>query len=212
MPPRRQLRLAGHGISWPGASWLTATPERVRVALSSPVGLRVRRTWRLRSEEIDPLFHREGTSATGGKRWQTPSLPCARRGNWSQRTATVLACFCGPRGGSICDRLPLVATTGLHKGSILRCQAWRQPQGGEGAATARRASETTFAQACWPYFKASSVVLPQPVDANRPRWASFSCLLPGQARTRGALEHSGTRKRSSRPIPTRPPERARRGP
>jgi hypothetical protein len=34
-----------------------------------------------------------------------------------------LACFCGFRGSPICRRLPPVATTGLHKGSILatRC-------------------------------------------------------------------------------------------
>src|SRR6266516_3629031 len=44
---------------------LTSTPSRVRVARSSPVGLRVRRTWRFK--EIDLLPRREGTSRDG---WQ----------------------------------------------------------------------------------------------------------------------------------------------
>src|SRR5207302_11348019 len=44
---------------------LTTRMLRVRVAGSSPVGLRVRRTWRLK--EIDLLLRREGTSRNG---WQ----------------------------------------------------------------------------------------------------------------------------------------------
>src|SRR5919204_5909919 len=48
----------------------------------------------------------------------TPSLPCAPFGNGSQPTARVLAYFHGFRRHRICDRLPPVATTGLHKGSI----------------------------------------------------------------------------------------------
>ena len=51
----------------------------------------------------------------------TPSLPCAPIGNWLQPVATVLACFGRFRGVPICHRLPLVATAGLHKGSILSC-------------------------------------------------------------------------------------------
>jgi hypothetical protein len=49
---------------------------------------------------------------------ETPSLPCASIGNWTQATATVLACFRGFCAGGICHPLPPVATTGLHKGSI----------------------------------------------------------------------------------------------
>jgi hypothetical protein len=50
----------------------------------------------------------------------TPSLPCAALGNWSQPTATVLACCCGFGHGPFYEGLPAVATTGLHKGSIVR--------------------------------------------------------------------------------------------
>src|SRR5712691_7236139 len=42
---------------------LTSTHRRARVTPSSPVGLRVRRTWRFR--EIDLLPRREGTSRNG---------------------------------------------------------------------------------------------------------------------------------------------------
>src|SRR5437667_8785743 len=44
---------------------LTSDRSRVKVARSSPVGLRVRRTWRFK--EIDLLPRREGTSRNG---WQ----------------------------------------------------------------------------------------------------------------------------------------------
>ena len=66
------------------------TPEhaRVKVIRSSPVGLRVRRLGVLRSEEIDPLLRREGTSRNG---WQPTAdalftmrfkrQPVAARGN-----------------------------------------------------------------------------------------------------------------------------------
>src|SRR5919201_4458820 len=80
----------------------------------------------LRSEEIDPVLHREGTSATDGKRWQMCSFPCAPNGDRSQPMATVFACLGGFCARAICDRLPLVATTGLHKGSALCCQLWRR--------------------------------------------------------------------------------------
>src|SRR5213083_1064240 len=46
-------------------SRLTMNPRRVRVVRSSPVGLRVRRTWRFK--EVDLLPRREGTSRNG---WQ----------------------------------------------------------------------------------------------------------------------------------------------
>jgi hypothetical protein len=49
----------------------------------------------------------------------TPSLPWNVAGNRWQPVATDLACFCRFRHRTICRRLPLVATTGLHKGSIL---------------------------------------------------------------------------------------------
>jgi hypothetical protein len=39
-------------------------------------------------------------------------------GNWSQPTATVLACFCGFRTRSICHRLPPLAPARLHRRSI----------------------------------------------------------------------------------------------
>jgi hypothetical protein len=55
----------------------------------------------------------------------TPSLPCAADGNGSQRTATVSAYSRRFRADPICHRLPTVATTGLHKGSIL-CSLERQ--------------------------------------------------------------------------------------
>jgi hypothetical protein len=50
-----------------------------------------------------------------------PSLPWNVARNRLQPTATVLACFRGSGGLAICDQLPPVATTGLHKGSILCC-------------------------------------------------------------------------------------------
>src|SRR6266508_2498184 len=52
-------------------------------------------------------------------------------GNRSQPPATVFAYVCGFRGGPICDGLPPVATTGLLKGSILRCLIWRRCAFGE---------------------------------------------------------------------------------
>src|SRR5437868_6836714 len=50
----------------------------------------------------------------------TPFLPWNFSGNRWQPVATLFACFCGFRVDRICDRLPPVATTGLHKGSIRR--------------------------------------------------------------------------------------------
>src|SRR5919108_130355 len=49
-------------------------------------------------------------------------------GTWSQPTATVLACFSREpfRVPAICHRLPLIATTRLHKCSILCCRVWRR--------------------------------------------------------------------------------------
>src|SRR5439155_13291924 len=58
----------------------------------------------------------------------TPSLPCAPIGNRSQPTATVWLVLAASASDPISHRLPPVATTGLHKGSILRCQSWRHAE------------------------------------------------------------------------------------
>ena len=60
---------------------------------------------------------------TGGRRRRrsTSSLPCAGHCNRSQPAATVFACLSRSWGQPICDGLPPVATTGLHKGFIVRC-------------------------------------------------------------------------------------------
>src|SRR5262249_55558575 len=50
----------------------------------------------------------------------TPSLPCAAFRNRQRTPATVFAWLGGLRARGICDQLRPVATTGLHKGSILR--------------------------------------------------------------------------------------------
>src|SRR6266540_5433091 len=62
-----------------------------------------------------------GPPATGGSSRQTPCLPCGPLGNWSQPTATVSACSRPVSAQRTCHRLPPVATTGLHKGSIRCC-------------------------------------------------------------------------------------------
>jgi hypothetical protein len=54
----------------------------------------------------------------------TPSLPCGPIRNCSHPTATVFACFRGFGADPTCHRLPPLATTGLHKGSILCCPRW----------------------------------------------------------------------------------------
>ena len=59
----------------------------------------------------------------------TPSLPWNDSGNRSQPTATVFACLGRFRGRAVCQRLPRVATAGLHKGSTFSCLCWlRRPQ------------------------------------------------------------------------------------
>jgi hypothetical protein len=52
----------------------------------------------------------------------TSSLPCPASGNWSQRTATVSPISAVLSAGTICNRLPLVATTGSIKApsSVIR--------------------------------------------------------------------------------------------
>jgi hypothetical protein len=59
----------------------------------------------------------------------TPSLPWNDSGNRSQPTATVFACLGRFSGRAVCQRLPRVATAGLHKGSTFSCRCWlRRPQ------------------------------------------------------------------------------------
>jgi hypothetical protein len=65
------------------------------------------------------------------------------RGNWSQPTATVSACFSRFRGRSICHRLPLVAPARLHKRSILSAQI-RDEKTDLGALESSTARVTTF--------------------------------------------------------------------
>ena len=59
----------------------------------------------------------------------TPSLPWNVARNRSQPTAMVLAYFCGSCERVSCRWLPPVATTGLHKGSIVRCPCWLRHDG-----------------------------------------------------------------------------------
>jgi hypothetical protein len=109
-PPPLGRSLLGRGSRWTvplqnavpsGMTWLSSVPTTSTVNESLNC-----------SDFVKPF---------DGLEPSTPSLPCARRGHWSQRTATVLACFGSSGAGSICGRLPPIATTGLHKGSILGC-------------------------------------------------------------------------------------------
>ena len=81
------------------------------------------------ASEVTPSLARREVTATR-------PLPCRIYRNWWQPTATVLACFCGSLGRRICDRLPLVATTRLHKGSII-CRLVRQQSSSEAVAGPR---------------------------------------------------------------------------
>jgi hypothetical protein len=58
----------------------------------------------------------------------TPSLPWNDLGNRSRPTATVFACLGRFRRRAVCQRLPRVATAGLHKGSTLSCLCWLRPR------------------------------------------------------------------------------------
>src|SRR5437588_10001783 len=91
----------------PRALRLTSGRWPVKVVRSSPVGLRVRRTWRFK--EIDPLPHREGTSRNG---WQpTADAPAyhgtsqATAGNRAQRVWLNLAVFGAARFAADCNQL-----------------------------------------------------------------------------------------------------------
>ena len=85
------------------------------------------------------------TEPSDGLEPSTPSLPCAASGGWSQPTATVLAHSCGSEGCCACDRLPPIATTGLHKGSILSYLIWprRPPERGRAVARCSRGAPAT---------------------------------------------------------------------
>ncbi len=108
---------------------VTSALARTAAASDSPGPSKMRST---------PSFAGRGPPATGGSPPQTPCLPWNASGNWSQPTATVFAYLSRFRGRSICHRLPPVATTGLHKGSILRCLIWRRCAFGERFAKRRR--------------------------------------------------------------------------
>ncbi len=49
----------------------------------------------------------------------------------------VFACFRGFRADRICNRLPAVATTGLHRGSILRCRGGNSSRAKTGRSSCR---------------------------------------------------------------------------
>jgi hypothetical protein len=88
------------GACWSASFTVSPTSRRVRRPQAS-----------LRSGEGDSLFSTEEVVST----WPLPSNVSR---DWSQPTAKVSACFCEFRARPICSRLPPVATTGLHKGSI----------------------------------------------------------------------------------------------
>ena len=92
---------------------LTPTSVPVRVARSSPVGLRVRRTWRFcGARRSTPSLSERGPCATGGCRWQTPCLPCDPNGNRWQRFRAKSSRFGASGESNVCDRLrPLCSIT-----------------------------------------------------------------------------------------------------
>ena len=59
------------------------------------------------------LISRNFLKPSDGLEPSTPSLPSHS---------------CGSEGCCACDRLPPIATTGLHKGSIIRCQSRRRSE------------------------------------------------------------------------------------
>ena len=100
-----KVRQADHGDEWTGSRASTLEIVPVEATEKAP----------LCGAFAEP---------SSGLEPETPSLPWNDSGNRSQATATVFACWRGFRAGAICDRLPPVATTGLHKGSILCCSCW----------------------------------------------------------------------------------------
>ena len=78
--------------------------------------------WASGSQDL-PLLAEPGRRPPPFLRGSAP-LPWASPGNRSQPTATVFAYLSRLRRCPICDRLPPVATAGLHKGSIICCLWW----------------------------------------------------------------------------------------
>ena len=75
-----------------------------------------------------PRVRADFAEPSDGLEPSNPSLPWNASGKQWHSTATVFACFCGFWACRICDRLPLVATTGLHNGSIHCCQLRLRPR------------------------------------------------------------------------------------
>ena len=101
---------------------------QVRVSPSSPAGLRVRRTARLAEpRDRPPSLSEWRSSASGGKRALAGATLLFTIGSDPQPRATVgnaFGSFCRFGARTICDWLPPVATTGLHRGSIVCWQLW----------------------------------------------------------------------------------------
>ena len=91
---------------------LTSDRSRVKVARSSPVGLRVRRTWRFKG--FDLLLRREGTSRNGWQPTADALLTMERR---TQAVATDGNGFGLTRRFSALSDLPLIATDCNHGAS-----------------------------------------------------------------------------------------------
>src|SRR5919198_3503047 len=118
---RSSRRRLGRGASQRGRRLLLRDHIATAGLLLSviPAGSPLSRTSTfLRSEKGDPLFSKREVGSTR-------PLPSDVSRNCSQPTATVFACSGAVRANSICHRLPPVATTGLHKGSIV-CSQYRQ--------------------------------------------------------------------------------------
>ncbi|MCA1705714.1 MAG: hypothetical protein LC808_21615, partial [Actinobacteria bacterium] len=112
--------------TWDGAFGLGAWVSRALWTLTAPeTAPYLRHAGRGASRSERKSAHmRRFCKPSDGLEPSTHSLPSTLWGNRSQSTATVFAYFCGFAGGPICRRLPLIATPGLHKGSIRRCQRW----------------------------------------------------------------------------------------
>jgi hypothetical protein len=100
-----------------GSSW-----SRWRLDQRAPPRSRgTRHSWKMADLQV--------LKPSDGLEPSTPSLPCASPGNRSQPTATVFAYLSRFSADAICHRLPPIATTGLHKGSILSCRRRRHRRG-----------------------------------------------------------------------------------
>jgi hypothetical protein len=132
----------------------------------------------------------------------TPSLRCAPFGKRSQPTATVLACLRRFRAEAICDRLPRVATTGLHKGPSLVVREGDSSPAWEAEVTPTP-SDRTFAQASGRCLRASPrppniraraacAMLPVPCEVSTSNQASLTSSV---AVTVAAISPSGDPRR-----------------